>query len=130
MIALVLIAQIVLGVYFLYNAYNHLIKNRAGLTGYAQMRGVPAPAPSVVVTGFMLLGAGLGLLLGYQVRIAAWLAIVFLVLVAFLVHHFWTDEGMERAGQIAHFGKNLALAAALLLVTYLSNDVWVIRLGP
>jgi len=126
---LVLIAQVILGVYFLFNAYNHLGKNRAGIIGYAQMRKVPAPAVVVPLTGLMLLGAGLSLLLGYQVTIGAWLAIIFLVLVAFLVHHFWTDEGMEQLGQMTHFGKNLALAAALLLATFVSNDVWVIRLG-
>lgn len=126
----VLIAQVVLGGYFLFNAYNHLIKSRAAIIGYAQMRKVPAPAVMVPLTGLMLLGAGLSLLLGYQVTIGAWLAIIFLLLAAFLVHHFWTDEGMEQAGQMAHFGKNLAIAAALLLATFVSKDVWVIRLGP
>lgn len=127
---LVLIAQVVLGVYFLFSAYNHLLKNRAAITGYAQMRKVPAPAPMVFLTGLMLLGAGLSLLLGFQVTIGAWLAIIFLVLAAFLVHHFWTDEGMEQAGQMVNFTKNLALAAALLLATFVPKDVWVIRLGP
>jgi len=126
----VLVAQVVLGVYFLFNAYNHLIKNRAGIIGYAQMRKVPSPAAMVLLTGLMLLGAGLSLLLGYQVTIGAWLAIIFLLLAAFLVHHFWTDEGMQQVGEMVNFTKNLALAAALLLATFLSKDAWVIRLGP
>lgn len=127
---LVLIAQVILGVYFLFNAYNHLISNRAGIVGYAQARKVPVPAgPAVFITGLMLLGAGLSLLLGYRVVVGAWLAIIFLLLAAFLVHHFWTDEGMQQVGEMVNFTKNLALAAALLLVTLLPGDVWVIRLG-
>lgn len=126
----VLIAQVVLGLYFLYNGYNHF-RNRAMMAGYAQMRGVPAPQHLwVVVTGIMHLGAGLSLLLGYRVVIGAWLAIIFLVLAAYFVHHYWTEQGMERGGQQANFLKNLALAAALLLVTYLPANVWTIALGP
>lgn len=127
---LVLIAQVVLGLYFLYNAYNHF-KNRAMMAGYAQMRGVPAPQNLwVVVTGLMHLGAGLSLLLGYRVVIGAWLAIIFLVMAAYFIHHYWTDQGMERGGQQANFLKNLALAAALLLVTYLPPSAWTIAVGP
>lgn len=126
----VLIAQVILGLYFLYNAYNHF-RNRAALAGYAQMRGVPAPQSLwVVVTGFMHLGAGLSLLLGYRVVIGSWLAIIFLVLAAYFIHHYWTDQGMEGGGQQANFQKNVALAAALLLVTFLPANVWTIALGP
>ncbi len=125
----VLMAQIVLGFYFLYNGYNHF-RNRAMLAGYAQMRKVPAPQVLVPVTGLMLVGAGLSLLLGYRVVIGAWMAIVFLVVAAFLVHHYWTDEGMERVGQQVHFLKNLAMAAALLLASLVPADAWTIALGP
>lgn len=128
--ALVLGAQLYLGFFFLNSAYNHF-KNRAMTAGYAQMRGVPAPQQVwVVVTGFVLLGAGLSLLLGYQVRVGASLGIIFLLLAAFFVHHYWTDQGMERVGQQVNFQKNLALAAALLLVTFLPPGVWTIALGP
>ena len=128
--ALVLIAQVVLGLYFLYNAYNHF-RNRAAMAGFAQMRGVPAPQHLwVIVTGFMHLGAGISLLLGYRVVIGAWLAIIFLLLAAFLVHHYWTDQGMDRVGQQVNFQKNLALAAALLLVSYLPSSAWVIAIQP
>jgi putative oxidoreductase len=127
---LVLVAQVILGLYFLMSAWNHLGTNRPGLTQYAQARGVPAPAAAVVVTGLMHLAAGLSLLLGYQVKVGAALAIIFLVLAAFLVHHFWSDEGMEKMAQLAHFTKNLALAAALLLASLVAPETWVIRLGP
>src|SRR5574341_60981 len=127
---LVLIAQVVLGLYFLYNGYNHF-RNRAMMAGFAQMRGVPAPQSLwVIVTGFMHLVAGLSLLLGILVVVGAWLAIIFLVLAAYFVHHYWTDQGMERGGQQANFLKNLALAAALLLVTYLPAGVWTIAVRP
>lgn len=125
---LVLIAQVVLGLYFLYNAYNHF-RGRAILTGFGQMRGVPVPSITVPLTGLMHLGAGLSFLLGYKVVIGAWLAVVFLVLAAYFVHHYWTDEGMDRASHQANFQKNLALAAALLLVMYLPAEAWTVALG-
>lgn len=126
---LFLIAQVYLGAYFLYNAYNHFA-NRTAVAGFAQMRGVPAPQLLwVIVTGFMHLGAGASLLTGYRVVVGAWLAIIFLILAAFLVHHFWTDQGMDRAGQQVNFNKNLALAAALLIVTLVPVDAWVISVG-
>lgn len=127
---LVLIAQVILGLYFVYNGYNHF-KNRAMMAGFAQMRGVPAPQSLwVIVTWLMHLGAGLSLLLGIYVVIGAWLAIIFLVLAAYFVHHFWTDQGIERGGQQANFLKNLALAAALLLVTFLPSSAWTIAVRP
>ncbi len=127
---LVLVAQLYLGFFFLNSAYNHF-KNRGMIAGYAQMRGVPAPQQVwVVMTGLMLLGTGLSLLLGYQVRVGAWLGIIFLLVAAFFIHHYWTDQGMERGGQQVNFQKNLALAAALLLITFLPRGVWTIALGP
>lgn len=126
---LVFVGQVYLGLFFLYNAYNHF-KNRAAIAGFAQMRAVPAPMVTVPLTGLILLGAGLSLLFGYRVVIGAWLAIIFLILVSYYVHHYWTDQGMERVGQQVHFFKNLAIASALLLATFVPKDVWVIRLGP
>ena len=126
---LALIAQLYLGGYFLYNAVNHF-RNAQMMAGFAKMRGVPAPQHLwVVVTGVMHLGAGLSLLFGYRVEAGAGLAIIFLLLAAFFVHHFWTDQGMDRVGQQVNFGKNLALAAALLLITRLPPDAWAIALG-
>lgn len=126
---LAVIAQLYLGLYFLYNAANHFRSVQA-MAGFAKMRGVPAPQNLwVVVTGLMHLGAGLSFLLGYQIVAGAWLAIFFLLLAAFFVHHFWTDQGMDRIAQQVNFGKNLAIAAALVLITRLPPDAWAIRLG-
>ncbi len=126
---LVLVSQVVLGVYFLLNAFNHF-RNREGLVGYAQSRGAVSPALTVPLTGLLMLVVGISFLFGYRVVLGAWLGVIFLVLAAFLVHHYWTDEGAQKMGEMVNFQKNLALAAALLLTTFLSRDVWVIRLGP
>jgi hypothetical protein len=37
---------------------------------------------------------------------------------------------MERVGQQVNFQKNLAIAAALLLVTYLPSGAWTIAIRP
>lgn len=67
---------------------------------------------------------------GSGVTLPAWLGIIFLLAAAFSVHHFWTDQSMDRMGQQVHFNKNLALAAALLLVTFVPAGTWVIALNP
>jgi uncharacterized membrane protein YphA (DoxX/SURF4 family) len=125
---LVLIAEVYLETYFLYNSYNHFA-NRAAVAGFAQMRGAPALQLLWIITGVMYLAAGVSLLSGYKGVVGAWLAIIFLVLAAFLVHHFWTDQGMDRVGQQVNFNKNLALAAALPLVTLAPANAWVISIG-
>ena len=53
---LFLLGRVLLGGYFLINAYNHF-KNHTSLTGYAQSKGVPMAGVAVYVTGAML---GLG----------------------------------------------------------------------
>ena len=46
----------------------------------------------------------------------AGLLALFLVPAAFLIHNFWTEtEPMAKATQMAHHGKDLALAGAAML---------------
>ncbi|MDO8620409.1 MAG: DoxX family membrane protein [bacterium] len=113
---LFLIGRIIFGGYFLMNAWNHF-KNVESLTGYAQFKGVPSPRTAVLVSGFLLLLGGLGVVFGIAPEASLALLIIFLVPVSFKMHAFWketdpTKSMMERV----QFMKNMALIGACLML--------------
>jgi len=61
------------------------------------------------------LGAGLAVLLGWQVRWVALALAAFLVGDAFATHAFWQAVPADQKNQLLHFFKNAALAGAFLL---------------
>jgi uncharacterized membrane protein YphA (DoxX/SURF4 family) len=112
-----LIGRIILGVYFVFSGVNHFMQYGM-MSQYTGSKGIPAPGVAVVVTGLMLLLGGLSILLGLYTVVGAWLLIVFLVPVAFLMHNFWAEsDPMAKGNQMAHFLKNIALAGALLIIS-------------
>lgn len=116
MIYLFVLGRILLGGYFLMNAYNHF-KNLDMLTGYAQSKSVPMPKVAVFVTGAMLLLGGAGVLLGVWVQLAVLLLTVFLVGVTYQMHKYWeVTDPMMRMTERVNFYKNLALLGAVLML--------------
>ncbi len=124
---LFLIGRIIFGGYFLMNAWNHF-KNHAGLTGYAQSKGVPYPQAGVFVGGVLLLLGGLGVITGVVPQASLALLIIFLVPVSFMMHAFWkeTDPNARMMERI-QFMKNMALVGALLML-YAVPVPWIYNL--
>jgi putative oxidoreductase len=87
--------------------------------GYAAQQGVPLARFLVPISGVLALVGGLSVLLGFYVRIGAFLLIVFLVPVTLMMHRFWTvtDPTMAQVQQVM-FLKNLAMLGGALLITY------------
>jgi len=125
---LFLIGRIVLGAYYLFNAFNHF-RNLEMMTGYAASKGVPSPRLAVAGTGVLLLLGGLSILLGYQPTIGVLLIVIFLVPVAFMMHNFWAvqDPQMKMA-EVVNFMKNIALAASALMFLAIPQP-WPFSLG-
>ncbi|BAL99771.1 MULTISPECIES: DoxX family membrane protein [Caldilinea] len=125
---LFLIGRIVLGAYYLFNAFNHF-RNLEMMTGYAASKGVPSPRLAVAGTGVLLLLGGLSILLGYQPTIGVLLIVIFLVPVAFMMHNFWAvqDPQMKMA-EMVNFMKNIALAASALMFLAIPQP-WPFSLG-
>jgi len=116
-----LIGRVVFSFFFIYSGFNHLTK-LSMLAQYAGAAGVPAPTVAVAVTGLMLLGGGLSLLLGVKPKVGAALLFLFLVPTAFLMHKFWgIPDPMMAAMQAANFWKNIALAGAALMIYALAD---------
>jgi len=111
------LGRIVFGLFFVLNGINHFARF-PGMVQYASAYQTPAPGVAVAVTGVMLLLGGLSFTFGYLITVGAWLLAIFLVAAAFQFHAYWkVDDAMQRANQMAHFGKNLALAGAALALT-------------
>jgi len=85
--------------------------------GYAQARGVKTGTrPLVLLTGVQLLLAAVFITFGIWPDLGALLYFLFTFPVAFIIHHFWTDEDpMARQIEMTQFMKDLALSGAALI---------------
>lgn len=83
--------------------------------GYAEARGVSGARPLVLLSGAQLLVAGLSIILGIWPDLGALLFGLFTLASAFMIHHFWTDEGETRQMEMSHFMKNMSLTGAALI---------------
>ena len=101
--------------FFVMSGVNHLV-NYKGLTAYAQSKHIPLPGVAVVVSGLMMLAGSAMILLFWHPVWGAGLLVLFLVPAAFLVHNFWAEtDAMMKANQMAHFWKNLTIAAGAVI---------------
>jgi uncharacterized membrane protein YphA (DoxX/SURF4 family) len=118
------IARVILGLYFLYNGLNHL-RNLKAMAEYARFKKVPSAEFMVALTGLMLLAGGISILSGYLVPWGIALLVIFLVPTAFVMHNFWAEQDpMAKANQMAHFLKNIALAAAVTMLAASPTWTW------
>jgi putative oxidoreductase len=125
---LFLVGRVAVGLFYLMNALNHF-RNVQMLGGYASSKGVPAPQAMVVLTGVLLLVGGLSILFGAYPTVGIAAVVVFLVVVAFWMHNFWTvQDPMQRMGEMVNFNKNLALAGSALMFLAIPQP-WPLSLG-
>ena len=118
-----LVGRIVLGGYFISSGVGHFT-GLAGMTGYAQSKGVPMAKLSVVVSGILLLIGGAGIILGAYVPLALLAIVLFLVPVSFMIHPFWkTTDPTAKMNDRIQFMKNMGLLGATLMLyaTYAAN---------
>lgn len=89
---------------------------------YAAAHGVPLASVAVPLSGVIALLGGLSVLLGFHARIGAWLLILFLVPVTFMMHDFWNiADPMAAQLQRVMFMKNVSLIGAGLLIAYFGS---------
>ncbi len=115
------LGRILFGGYFIMSGYNHFA-HLGMMAGYTQSKGVPAAKPAVIITGALLLIAGITTLLNYYPEVGLVALIIFLIPVTFLMHAFWKiQDPMAKMGERVNFFKNLALlgGAFLLLAGFL-----------
>jgi len=109
------IGRILLGGYFLFNAYNHLFKSN-DLVGYAESKGVMSAKLAVIGSGLLLLFGGYTILSGVRVTAGIAALVLFLIPVTFTMHAFWKEEGQARMLDQVQFMKNMAILGAVLML--------------
>jgi putative oxidoreductase len=85
----------------------------------AGQHGLPFASVLVPLSGVVALLGGLSILLGYKARAGAFLLVLFLVPVTWVMHAYWnvSDPGMAQMQEV-QFLKNHALIGAALLIAY------------
>jgi putative oxidoreductase len=111
-----LIGRIIFSISFLMAGFTHFMPQSIA---YAASKGTPMPNVIVPASGILALTGGLSIVLGYKAKLGAWLLILFLIPVTFIMHNFWmvTDPMQQQIG-MAFFIKNLAMIGAALLIAY------------
>ena len=109
-----LVGSFVLGVYFLFNTFNHFAQAKM-LVSYAKAQDVPLADISVPGSRILLVLGGISFLTGLYPTIGLIAVVLFLVPVAFMMHRFWGVEKQTMMTQMSNFLKSLALAASELM---------------
>jgi len=114
-IAVVVLGRFFFALIFLMAGANHFNKQTIG---YAASQGVPLAAIAVPLSGVVAIAGGLSILLGYRAKLGAWLIVLFLVPVSFMMHKFWTvtDPTMAQI-QMILFMKNVSMLGGALLIS-------------
>ncbi len=110
-----LVGRIIVGVFWLFNAFNHFAQGKM-MIPYAKSKGVPLAEIAVPGTGLLLLIGGLSFLTGLYPTIGIAALVLFLVPTTFIMHNFWAIQDPQmKMVEMVNFNKNLALLGFLLM---------------
>jgi putative oxidoreductase len=113
--ATVLIGRVLFAALFVMAGLNHFSKDTIT---YAAAQGVPLASLMVPFSGVLAILGGLSILLGYRVKLGAFLIVLFLLPVTFAMHKFWaTTDPFAAQDQLAHFMKNLSMLGGALFIS-------------
>jgi putative oxidoreductase len=111
-----LIGRILFSLIFLMTIMGHF---SAQSIQYASGAGVPMASILVPLSGVIAFLGALSIIIGYKAKFGAWLIVLFLVPVTFMMHKFWgqTDPMMQQM-QMAMFMKNISSLGGALIIAY------------
>ncbi|WP_332899598.1 DoxX family protein [Haladaptatus sp. CMSO5] len=118
-----LLARVLLGGMLAFTGLNHFMQTDQ-MSGYAEMKGVPAPTFSVVASGVMLVFGGLSLILGVYPVVGAGALAVFLVVATPKMHDFWNAPEDQQQSEMTAFLKNVGLLGGVLVLLALGGASW------
>lgn len=120
--AVVLLGRVLFALIFLMSGPNHFSKQAIG---YAAAQGVPFASIAVPFSGMLAIAGGLSILLGYRVKIGAWLLALFLIPVTVMMHNFWAvHDPMMAQMQMIMFMKNVSMLGGTLLLSQTGAGPW------
>lgn len=113
---IVLIGRILFSFIFLMAIMGHF---KQASVQYAASSGVPMASVLVPLSGIIAFLGALSIILGYKAKIGAWLIVIFLVPVSFVMHKFWAvSDPMMMQMQMAMFMKNMSMLGGALMIAY------------
>ena len=116
---ILLAGRILFSFLFIMSSFGHFGE---ATISYAASKGVPAASFLVPLSGIIELVGGLSILLGYKAKYGAWLIVIFLIPVTFMLHNFWTiTDPMAQQMDMAAFMKNISMIGTALMITYFSS---------
>ncbi len=116
---IVLLGRILYSMIFILSGLGHFSH---GAIDYAASEGVPMASFLVPLSGVIALAGALSLILGFKAKYGAWLLVIFLVPVTFMMHKFWlAQDPMIMSFQQAMFAKNISMLGAALIITYFGS---------
>lgn len=122
-----LVGRVIVGIFYLYNGINHFLKLR-DMTEYAKFKGVPLPEVGIVVSGLLLLIAGITIILGIFPEIGIASLVVFFLPVTIMMHNFWAFPQEQQLAEMVNFSKNMALMGSALMFLGIKKP-WPFSLG-
>lgn len=122
-----LAGRIIVGIFYLYNGLNHFIDFK-DMVEFAKFKGVPLAEVGVVVSGLLLLIAGITLVLGYFPEIGVASLVLFFVPVTFVMHNFWAVPYEQEMVEMINFSKNFALMGSALMFLAIKKP-WPFSVG-
>jgi len=110
------VGRVLFAAIFVMAAFGHFSSQSVA---YAASQGVPLASVAVPLSGIIALVGGISIALGFRARFGAWLIVLFLVPVTFMMHRFWAvDDAMMAQIQQIMFLKNLSMLGAALVIAY------------
>ncbi|HEV7780803.1 MAG TPA: DoxX family protein [Chitinophagaceae bacterium] len=114
-----LTGRILFSLIFIFSAPGHF---KQGTIAFAASKGVPLASVMVPFSGIMELVGGISILIGYEARIGAWLIVLFMLPVTFVLHAFWKiKDPMQKQMEMATFLKNISIMGGALILTYFGS---------
>ena len=129
-----LIGRIVFAALFISSGLVFHLQKRAMAVGYARSMKAPLPEVTVPLTGIAIVAAGVLVILGIWVDLAALVLAANVALFALFMHAFWkVDDPQQRVMEQTQFQKDIALAGGALILFYLfqqfGEDIGLV-IGP
>jgi putative oxidoreductase len=123
--AMFVLGRLVFGGFFAWHGLKNIIE-RKQMGYYATAKGVPTPDVAVPAAGALLLAGGLSIMAGVKPREGLAAVIGFLIPVSLKMHRFWEiEDPQQRQSELINFSKNMALAAAALMMMELAEP-WAV----
>ena len=108
-----IVGRALVGLFYVFTGANHFLDLNA-MRDYAGSMGIPIPTVAVMLSGLLLLVAGITFLMGLRPEIGILSLVVFYIPVSFAMHPFWSMTGQAAQAEIINFIKNMALLGSAL----------------